>query len=134
MAFIILSAIIFFATYYPAFALKGYQSNTLIVSLLLVFLFFSFLSYRNQKTEPYPLSSISFSFLLFLGWVVLGRFYTVDQDMSMSTSLIHLGGIALLLGLSLGIRKEEHLESFLWLVLFCAGLMSAIAILQQFDI
>ena len=134
MAFIILSAIWFFATYYPAFGLKGYQSNTLIVSLSLVFLVFTFILYRKQNTEPYPLSSISFSILLFLGWVVLGRFYTVDQDMSMSTVLIHLGGIALLVGLSLGIREKEHLEKFLWLILFCAGLMSVIAILQQFEV
>ena len=134
MAFIILSAIWFFATYYPAFGLKGYQSNTLIVSLSLVFLVFTFILYRKQNTEPYPLSPIAFSILLFLGWVVLGRFYTVDQDMSMSTVLIHLGGIALLLGLSLGIREKEHLEKFLWLILFCAGLMSAIAIIQQFGI
>ncbi len=134
MAFLSLSAIVIFATYYPAFALKGYQSNTLIVFLSLVFLVFAFLSYRNQNTEPYPLSSISFSFLLFLGWVILGRFYTVDQDMSMSTVLIHVGGIALLLGLSLRIREEEHLKFFLGLVLFCAGFMSAIAILQQFNI
>ena len=134
MAFIILSAIWFFATYYPAFGLKGYQSNTLIVSLSLVFLVFTFILYRKQNTEPYPLSPIAFSILLFLGWVVLGRFYTVDQDMSMSTVLIHLGGIALLVGLGLGIREKEHLEKFLWLILFCAGLMSAIAIIQQFDI
>ena len=61
MAFIILSAIWFCATYYPAFGLKGYQSNTLIVSLSLIFLVFAFLSYKKKNTELYPLSSISFS-------------------------------------------------------------------------
>ena len=54
--------------------------------------------------------------------------------MSMSTVLIHLGGIVLLVGLILGIREKKHLEKFLWLILFCAGLMSAIAIIQQFGI
>jgi len=134
MAFIILSAIIISTTYYPIFGVKGYQSNTLIVSLSLVFLIFAFISSRKQSTELYPLSPIALSFILFLSWSVLGHFYTVDQDNGMSTSLIHLGGIALLLGLSLGIRKEKHLEHFLGLVIFCAGLMSAIAIFQQFYI
>jgi len=134
MAFTILSAIIIFAIYYPVFGLKGYQSNTLTVSLSLAFLVFVFISYSNQKTEPHPLFSISFSLVLFLGWVVLGSFYTVDQDMSMSSMLIHLGGVALLLGLSLSIKAEEHLSRFLGLALFCAGLMSFIAIVQQFDV
>ena len=134
MAFIIITAIVVFITYYPAFGLKGYQSNTLIVSLSLIFLVFAFLSYKKKNTEPYPLSSISFSFLLFLGWAVLGHFYTLDQDNSMTAILIHLGGVLVLLGLILYVKQKEHLEKFLWLILFCAGLMSAIAIIQQFDI
>ncbi|MBT4259460.1 MAG: hypothetical protein HOD90_06050, partial [Nitrospina sp.] len=106
MAFIILSAIWFFATYYPVFGLKGYQSNTLIVSLSLVFLVFTFILYRKQNTEPYPLSPIALSILLFLGWVVLGRFYTVDQDNSMTAILIHLGGVLVLLGLILYVKQK----------------------------
>ena len=133
MAFIIITAIVVFITYYPAFGLKGYQSNTIIVSLSLIFLVFAFLSYK-KNTEQYPLSSISFSFLLFLGWAVLGHFYTLDQDNSMTAILIHLGGVLVLLGLILYVKQKEHLEKFLWLILFCAGLMSAIAIIQQFDI
>ena len=97
MAFIFITAIVVFITYYPAFGLKGYQSNTLIVSLSLVFLVFAFLSYKKKNTELYPLSSISFSFLLFLGWAVLGHFYTLDQDNSMTAILIHLGGVLVLL-------------------------------------
>ena len=134
MAFIIITAIVVFITYYPAFGLKGYQSNTLIVSLSLIFLVFAFLSYKNKNTEQYPLSSISFSFLLFLGWAVLGHFYTLDQDNSMTAILIHLGGVLVLLGLILYVKQKTYLEKFLWLILFCAGLMSAIAIIQQFDI
>ena len=134
MAFIVITAIVVFITYYPAFGLKGYQSNTLIVSLSLVFLVFAFLSYKKKNTEQYPLSSISFSFLLFLGWAVLGHFYTLDQDNSMTAILIHLGGVLVLLGLILYVKQKKHLEKCLWLILFCPGLMSAISIIQQFDI
>jgi hypothetical protein len=134
MAFILLAVLVIFAAYYPIFGLHGYESTTLIVSLSLAFLFSSLISFRTQNTERYPLSPISFSLILFLGWAVLGHFYTVDQDNSMTAILQHFGGAILLLGLSLNIKEEEHLQRFLWLALFCAGLMSFIAIVQQFDV
>jgi len=134
MAFILLTVLVIFASYYPVFGLKGYESTTLIVSLSLAFLLSSLISFRTQNTERYPLSPISFSLILFLGWAVLGHFYTVDQDNSMTAILQHFGGAILLLGLSLNIKEEEHLQRFLWLALFCAGLMSFIAIVQQFDV
>ena len=134
MAFILLTVLVIFASYYPVFGLKGYESTTLIVSLSLAFLLSSLISFRTQNTERYPLSPISFSLILFLGWAVLGHFYTVDQDNSMTAILQHFGGAILLLGLSLNIKEEEHLKRFLWVALFCAGLMSVIAILQQFDV
>ena len=134
MAFILLTVLVIFASYYPIFGLKGYESTTLIISLSLAFLLSSFISFRAQNTERYPLSPISFSLILFLGWAVLGHFYTVDQDNSMTAILQHFGGAILLLGLSLNIKEEEHLQRFLWLALFCAGLMSFIAIVQQFDV
>ena len=134
MAFILLTVLVIFASYYPVFGLKGYESTTLIVSLSLAFLLSSLISFRTQNTERYPLSPISFSLILFLGWAVLGHFYTVDQDNSMTAILQHFGGAILLLGLSLNIKEEEHLQRFLWLALICAGLMSVIAIVQQFDV
>ena len=134
MAFILLTVLVIFASYYPVFGLKGYESTTLIISLSLAFLLSSLISFRTQNTERYPLSPISFSLILFLGWAVLGHFYTVDQDNSMTAILQHFGGAILLLGLSLNIKEEEHLQRFLWLALFCAGLMSFIAIVQQFDV
>jgi len=134
MAFILLTALVIFASYYPVFGLKGYESTTLIVSLSLAFLLSSLISFRTQNTERYPLSPISFSLILFLGWAVLGHFYTVDQDNSMTAILQHFGGVILLLGLSLNIKEEEHLQRFLWLALICAGLMSVIAIAQQFEV
>jgi hypothetical protein len=132
MAFILLTVLVIFASYYPVFGLKGYESTTLIISLSLAFLLFSFISFRTQNTERYPLSPISFSLILFLGWAVLGHFYTVDQDNSMTPILQHFGGAVFLLGLSLNIKEEEYLQRFLWLALFCAGLMSVIAVVQQF--
>jgi len=134
VAFILLTVLVIFASYYPVFGLNGYESTTLIVSLSLAFLLSSLISFRTQNTELYPLSPISFSLILFLGWAVLGHFYTVDQDNSMTAILQHFGGAILLLGLSLNIKEEEHLQRFLWLALFCAGLMSFIAIVQQFDV
>ena len=134
MAFILLTVLVIFASYYPVFGLKGYESATLIVSLSLAFLLSSLISFRTQNTERYPLSPISFSLILFLGWAVLGHFYTVDQDNSMTAILQHFGGAILLLGLSLNIKEEEHLQRFLWLALFCAGLMSVIAVVQQFEV
>ena len=134
MAFILLTVLVIFASYYPVFGLKGYESTTLIVSLSLAFLLSSLISFRTQNTERYPLSPISFSLILFLGWAVLGHFYTVDQDNSMTAILQHFGGAILLLGLSLNIKEEEHLQRFLWVALICAGLMSVIAIVQQFDV
>jgi len=134
MAFMFLTALVIFASYYPVSGLKGYESTTLIVSLSLAFLLSSLVSFRTQNTERYPLSPISFSLILFLGWAVLGHFYTVDQDNSMTVILRHFGGAILLLGLSLHIKEEEHLQRFLWLALFCAGLMSFVAIVQQFDV
>jgi len=119
MAFILLAVLVIFAAYYPVFGLHGYESTTLIVSLSLAFLLSSLISFRTQNTERYPLSPISFSLILFLGWAVLGHFF---------------GGAILLLGLSLNIKEEEHLQRFLWLALFCAGLMSFVAIVQQFDV
>ena len=134
MAFILLTVLVIFASYYKVFGLKGYESTTLIVSLALAFLLSSLISFRTQNTERYPLSLISFSLILFLGWAVLGHFYTVDQDNSMTAILRHFGGAILLLGLSLKIKEEEHLQRFLWLALFCAGLMSVIAVVQQFEV
>ena len=134
MAFMFLIALVIFASYHPVFGLKGYESATIIISLSLAFLLSSFISFRTQNTERYPLSPISFSLILFLGWVVLGHFYTVDRDNSMTAILQHLGGAVFLLGLSLNIKEEEHLQRFLWLALFCAGLMSFIAIVQQFEV
>jgi len=134
MAFILLTALVIFASYYPVFGLKGYESTTLIISLSLAFLLSSLISFRTQNTERYPLSLISFSLILFLGWAVLGHFYTVDQDNSMTAILQHLGGAILLLGLSLNIKEEEYLQRFLWVALICAGLMSVIAIVQQFNV
>ena len=134
MAFILLTVLVIFVSYHPVFGLTGYESTTLIVSLSLAFLLSSFISFRAQYTERYPLSPISFSLILFLGWAVLGHFYTVDQDNSMTAILQHFGGAILLLGLSLNIKEEEHLQRFLWLALFCAGLMSVIAIAQQFEV
>ncbi len=133
MAFILLTVLVIFVSYYPVFGLKGYVSTTLIVSLSLTFLLSSLISFRTQNIELYPLSPISFSLILFLGWAVLGHFYTVDQDNSMTAILQHFGGAILLLGLSLNIKEEEHLQRFLWLALFCAGLMSVIAVVQQFQ-
>ena len=134
IAFILLTALVIFVSYHPVFGLKGYESTTLIVSLSLAFLLSSFISFRVQNTERYPLSPISFSLILFLGWVVLGHFYTVDQDNSMTPILQHLGGAILLLGLSFYIREEKNLLWFLWVALFCAGLMSVIAVVQQFEV
>ena len=134
MAFILLTALVIFASYYKVFGLKGYESTTLIVSLSLAFLFSSLISFKIQKIERFPLSPISFSLILFLGWAVLGYFYTVDQDNSMTAILQHFGGAILLLGLSLYIKEEEHLRRFLGLALFCAGLTSVIAIVQQFEV
>jgi hypothetical protein len=113
MAFILLTVLVIFASYYPIFGLKGYESTTLIFSLSLAFLLSSFISFRAQNTERYPLSPISFSLILFLGWAVLGHFYTVDQDTSMTGILQYFGGAILLLGLSLNIKEEEHLQRFL---------------------
>ncbi len=80
MAFILLTVLVIFVSYHPVFGLTGYESTTLIVSLSLAFLLSSFISFRAQYTERYPLSPISFSLILFLGWAVLGHFYTVDQQ------------------------------------------------------
>ena len=132
MAFILLTTLIIFASYHPVFGLKGYESTTLIVFLSLVFLLSSFIHFRTQNTERRLLSPISFFLILFLGWAVLGHFYTVDQDHSMDAILQHFGGIVTLLGLSFYIREEKYLQWFLGVVLFCAGLMSTIAIIQQF--
>lgn len=134
MAFILLTALVIFVSYHPVFGLTGYESTTLIVSLSLAFLLSSFISFRAQYTERYPLSPISFSLILFLGWTVLGYFYTVDQDNSMTAVLQHFGGAIFLLGLSLNIKEEKHLQRFLLLALFCAGLMSVIAVVQQFEV
>ena len=134
VAFILLIVLAIFTSYYPVSGLKGYESTTLIVSLSLAFLLSSLISFRTQNTERYPLSPISFSLILFLGWAVLGHFYTVDQDNSMTAILQHFGGAILLLGLSLNIKEEEHLQRFLWVALICGGLMSVIAVVQQFEV
>jgi uncharacterized membrane protein len=133
MAFMFLIALVIFASYHPVFGLKGYESATIIISLSLAFLLSSFISFRTQNTERYQLSPISFSLILFLGWVVLGHFYTVDQDNSMTVIMRHLGGVTLLLGLMLNIKEEEDLQRFLWMLLICAGFISFIAVVQQFE-
>jgi O-antigen ligase len=70
--------------------------------------------------------------VVFLIWSAFGYFYTVDQDTSLSSILLNISGIILLVGLVLNIKKEEYLIQFLWVALFCAGLMGLIAVLQQF--
>jgi len=134
IALILLAAIVIFASYHPVFGMKGYESTTLIIFLSLVFLFSSFISFRTQNKERYSFSPISFSLILFLGWTVLGHFYTVDQDNSMTAILKHLGGAIFLLGLSLNIKEEKRLQQFLLLALFCAGFISVIAVIQQFEV
>ena len=58
----------------------------------------------------------------------------MDRDNSMTAILQHLGGAVFLLGLSLNIKEEEHLQRFLWVALICAALMSVIAVVQQFEV
>ena len=52
----------------------------------------------------------------------------------MTAVLQHFGGAILLLGLSFYIREEKHLLWFLWGALFCASLISVIAVIQQFEV
>jgi hypothetical protein len=134
MAFLLLVIIVIFSSYYPVTGLKGYESNTLIISLSLLFLLSSFFSSRAQRIERYPVSYIATSLIVFLIWSAFGYFYTVDQDNSFSSILLNISGIALLIGLILNIKEEEYLIKFLWVALFCAGLMGLLAILQQFQI
>jgi O-antigen ligase len=134
MAFILLVVVIIFSSYYPAMGLKGYESITLIISFSLLFLLSSFFSSRAQRIEQYPVSYIATLLIVFLVWSAFGYLYTVDQDNSLSSILLNISGIVLLIGLVLNIKEEEYLIKFLWVVLFCAGLMSSIAILQQFKI
>jgi O-antigen ligase len=134
MAFLLLVIIIIFTSYHQAIGLKYYESITIIISLSLLFLLSSFFSARVQRIERYPVSYISTLLLVFLAWSAFGYFYTVDQDNSLSSILLNIGGIVLLIGLVLNIKEEEYLIKILWVALFCAGLMGLIAILQQFQI
>ncbi len=134
MAFLLLIVIIIFTSYYPAMGLKGYESITLIITLSLLFLLSSYFSSSAQRIERYPVSYIATLLVVFLVWSAFGYLYTVDQDNSFSSILLNISGIALLIGLVLNIREDEYLIKFLWVAIFCAGLMSLIAILQQFPI
>jgi O-antigen ligase len=134
MALLLLVIIVIFTSFYPAMGLKGYESNTIIISLSLLFLLSNFFSSSAQRIERYPVSYIATSLIVFLIWSAFGYFYTVDQDNSFSSILLNISGIALLIGLILNIKEEEYLIKFLWVALFCAGLMGLIAILQQFQI
>ena len=132
MALLLLVIIVIFTSFYPAMGLKGYESNTIIISLSLLFLLSNFFSSSAQRIERYPVSYIATSLIVFLIWSAFGYFYTVDQDNSFSSILLNISGIALLIGLILNIKEEEYLIKFLWIALFCAGIMGLIAILQQF--
>jgi O-antigen ligase len=134
VAFLLLVIIVIFTSYHPAMGIKGYESNTLVISLSLLFLLLSFFSSSAQRIERYPVSYIATSLIIFLVWSAFGYFYTVDQDNSLSSILLNISGIVLLIGLILNIKEEEYLIKFLWVALFCAGLMGLIAILQQFQI
>ena len=134
MALLLLVIIVIFTSFYPAMELKGYESNTIIISLSMLFLISSFFSSNAQRIEGYPVSYINTLLVVFLIWSAFGYFYTVDQDTSLSSILLNISGIILLVGLVLNIKKEEYLIQFLWVALFCAGLMGLIAILQQFKI
>ncbi len=134
MAFLLLIVIIIFTSYYPAMGLKGYESITLIITLSLLFLLSSYFSSSAQRIERYPVSYIATLLVVFLVWSAFGYLYTVDQDNSFSSILLNISGIILLIGLVLNIKEEEYLIKFLWVVLFCAGLMGSIAILQQFEV
>jgi O-antigen ligase len=134
VALLLFVIVVIFSSYYPAMGLKGYESNTLIISLSLLFLLSSFFSSSAQRIERYPVSYIATSLIIFLVWSAFGYFYTVDQDNSLSSILLNISGIVLLIGLILNIKEEEYLIKFLWVALFCAGLMGLIAILQQFQI
>jgi len=133
MAFLLLVIIVIFTSYYPAMGLTGYESNTIIISLSLLFLLSSFFSSNAQRIERYPISYITTLLVVFLIWSAFGYFYTVELDNSLSSILINVSGIVLLIGLVLNIKEEEYLIKFLWVALFCAGLMGLIAILQQFE-
>ncbi len=134
VALLLLVIIIIFTSFHPAMGLKGYESNTIIISLSLLFLLSSFFSSNAQRIERYPISYITTSLVVFLIWSAFGYFYTVDLDNSLSSILINVSGIVLLVGLVLNIKEEKYLIKFLWVALFCAGLMGLIAILQQFQI
>ena len=134
MALLLLVIIVIFTSFYPAMGLKGYESNTIIISLSILFLISSFFSSNAQRIEGYPVSYINTLLVVFLIWSAFGYFYTVDQDTSLSSILLNISGIILLVGLVLNIKEEEYLIKFLWVALFCAGLMGLIAILQQFQI
>ena len=133
MALLLLVIIVIFTSFYPAMGLKGYESNTIIISLSLLFLLSSFFSSSAQRIKRYPLSYISTLLIVFLfglPWIFL---YSRPRY-SLSSILLNISGIVLLIGLVLNIKEEEYLIKFLWVALFCAGLMGLIAILQQFQI
>ena len=103
MALLLLVIIVIFTSFYPAMGLKGYESNTIIISLSLLFLLSNFFSSSAQRIEQYPVSYIATSLVVFLIWSAFGYFYTVDQDNSLSSILVNISGIVLLIGLVVNI-------------------------------
>ena len=88
IALLLLIIIVIFTSYFPAMGLRGYESNTLIISLSLLFLLSSFFSSSDQRIERYPVSYIATLLVAFLIWSSFGYFYTVDQDNSLSSILL----------------------------------------------
>ena len=107
-----------------------FPESTFLSLLSIIFLVLGVLQWKRCDPKLTRFSPISLCLLLFYGWGALGYFYTGSLDTSYAQIVQYWGVIFLFLGLTLYIKDETDLHSFLWIGLLCAAVHSLSVVFQ----
>ncbi|MDC0381347.1 O-antigen ligase family protein [Nitrospinae bacterium] len=116
---------------FPALIPNSIFPEPIFLSLLsLIFLVLGIFHWKTRAYKITLFSPVSLSLLFFYGWGAMGYFYTGSLDSSYAPIVQYWGVIFIFLGLTLYIKDETDLHSFLWVGLLCAAVHSISVALQ----
>ena len=116
---------------FPALIPNSIFPEPIFLSLLsLIFLVLGIFQWKKIAPKITLFSPVSICLLLFYGWGAMGYFYTGSLDSSYAPIVQYWGLIFLFLGLTLYIKDETDLHSFLWIGLLCAAVHSISIVFQ----
>jgi O-antigen ligase len=127
---IFLAVFIIFVMFPSLIPTNIFPEPTFLSLLSLIFLVLGIFQWKTLTPKITLFSPASLCLLLFYGWGAMGYFYTGSLDSSYAPIVQYWGIIFLFLGLTLYIKDETDLHSFLWIGLLCAAVHSISVVFQ----